>query len=130
MIDRIRFKFYDGKTPRYELHDPNDFSTIGFEYKIDTNTVCGTLIHYLDPYNKLRPGVTYFRSNGENSIVTRVSEINLMVMIPVLRWKLEQLKIDAEVTYQPNDALVINFSNEAEYSLFMFRFYDIFGKKE
>jgi hypothetical protein len=127
----IRFKYYDGKTSSYHIIDEvYHLNDRGFEYNVGKNSVAGTMIDYLDPYNKLKRGVTYFRSNGENSIVTRVSKINLCVVIPVLRWKLEQLYIKADVTYQPEEALVINFPNKAEYSLFMFRFDDIFGKKE
>jgi hypothetical protein len=125
---KIFFKFNRGEAG-YSLMDFGVGGT-SFEYNIEKHSICGPLVEYLDPYHKLREGITYFRGNGENSIISRVTKINLPLVIPVLRWELEQKKIEASVTYTEAQALIINFKDKADYALFMFRFNDIFGVRE
>lgn len=125
MSNKIKFKFYNVNIATYETAD--NFS-VGFEYDPKDNTVCGPILSYFDPGRKLRKGVSYFRSNGTNSIISRCAALNLSVIIPVFMWELEQKKITAKIEWTKEQALIINFPNKAEHSLFMFRFNDMFGK--
>jgi hypothetical protein len=127
MSDKIKFKHYDVSKGSYETYEKDYRFSVGFEYDPEDHTVCGPILNYLNPYRKLRKGISYFRDNNKNSIISRCSAINLSVVIPVILWELEQKNIKATVSWTENQALIISFPNEAEHTLFMFRFHDIFG---
>lgn len=127
-MSTIKFKFFNVEKDTYETYDKDDNLNVGFEYDPEDHTVAGVIITYLDPNRKLRKGTTYFREHEENSIITRCSQLNLIVLIPVLMWELEQKNIKAKISWTQNQALIIEFPNKAEQSLFLFRFHDIFGK--
>lgn len=128
MSDKIKFKFYDVSKATYEIYEENDGCHVGFEYDPKNHTVCGAILNYFNPGRKLRKGVSYFISNGANSIISRRCALNLSIIIPVLLWEFKQKKITASLEWTDKQALIINFPSEAELSLFMFRWFDIFGE--